>query len=251
MRSHARDLTSPGPKPFGAVDMELLRKCPCPVLLARHGKPAPNPQIVGAVNASTEEPDEQALNAKIVELTLLMAADLDAAPPRLLHAWVPFAERKVRRHSAEEQFAVYVEDARRRAEAHLARLVQSVEGRMQPTLRRGEADEVIPAFVVAEGIDLVVMGTVARSGISGMLIGNTAERILRKLPCSVLAVKPDGFVSPVHLDVDEVRIAGRDHGRRLPFGSLKECADADCHGMQRPIGMPHRPHDGEGGSTIL
>ena len=79
IRSHARDLTSPGPKPFGAVDMELLRKCPCPVLLARHGKPAPGPQIVGAVDAITEDADEQALNAKIVELTLLMATQLDAA----------------------------------------------------------------------------------------------------------------------------------------------------------------------------
>ena len=53
---------------------------------------------------------------------------------------------------------------------------------------------------MAEGIDLVVMGTVARAGIAGMLIGNTAERVLRKLPCSVLTVKPDGFVSPVRLD---------------------------------------------------
>ena len=53
---------------------------------------------------------------------------------------------------------------------------------------------------MAEGIDLVVMGTVARSGIAGMLIGNTAERVLRKLPCSVLAVKPEGFTSPVRLD---------------------------------------------------
>ena len=35
---------------------------------------------------------------------------------------------------------------------------------------------------------------------SGISIGNTAERVLRKLPCSVLAVKPDGFVSPVRVD---------------------------------------------------
>ncbi len=201
MRSHARDLTSPAARAFGAVDMELLRKCPCPVLLARHGTPAPGPRILAAIDASTDKPDEQALNAKIIELTLLMASCLGAAPPQLLHAWAPFAELKVRRHSTDERFAAYVEDARQGAAASLARLVQTVEGRTQPLLRRGAADEVIPAFVVAEGIDLVVMGTVARSGISGMLIGNTAERILRKLPCSVLAVKPDGFVSPVHLDV--------------------------------------------------
>ena len=77
MRSHARELSAAGPRPFGSVDMELLRKCPCPVLLARHGSPAPHPQIIAAVNASTEEAEEQALNAKIVELSLLMASHLE------------------------------------------------------------------------------------------------------------------------------------------------------------------------------
>ena len=47
--------------------------------------------------------------------------------------------------------------------------------------------------------DLVVMGTVARTGIAGLLIGNTAEAILEQVQCSVLAVKPPGFVSPVKL----------------------------------------------------
>ena len=188
MRSHARELAASGPKPFGAVDMELLRKCPCPVLLARHGSPASRPQIVAAVNASTEEAEEQALNAKIVELALLMASHLEAAPPTLLQAWAPFAERMIRSHAADDQFASYVEGARQRAAADLTRLARSFEGRLaetQSTLRRGEPDDVIPEFVVAERIDLVVMGTVARAGIAGMLIGNTAERVLRKLPCSV------------------------------------------------------------------
>jgi nucleotide-binding universal stress UspA family protein len=67
-------------------------------------------------------------------------------------------------------------------------------------LRRGKPDNVIPEFVVSEGIDVLVMGTLARAGISGVLIGNTAERVLRKLPCSVLTLKPDGFVSPVRIE---------------------------------------------------
>ena len=62
------------------------------------------------------------------------------------------------------------------------------------------AHVIAPEFVVSEGIDVLVMGTVARGGVSGVLIGNTAERVLRKLPCSVLTVKPDGFVSPVRLE---------------------------------------------------
>ncbi len=48
--------------------------------------------------------------------------------------------------------------------------------------------------------DLVVMGTVARTGISGLIIGNTAETILNQLTCSVLAIKPPGFNTPVTVD---------------------------------------------------
>jgi nucleotide-binding universal stress UspA family protein len=203
MRSHARDVVAPGPKPLGAVDMELLRQCPCPVLLVRHGSPAPRPHVVGAVNASAQGSEEQALNEKIVELTLLMAAHLEASSLSILSAWAPFAERTIRSHAAVDEFAAYVDDARQRAATDLARLLRPFEGRGAETrsaLRRGEPEDVIPEFVVAQGIDLVVMGTVARAGIAGMLIGNTAERVLRKLPCSVLTVKPDGCVSPVRLD---------------------------------------------------
>jgi nucleotide-binding universal stress UspA family protein len=202
MRSHARDVTASGPQPFGAVDMELLRKCPCPVMLVRHGNMEPHPQIAGAVNASTEEQAERALNTRIVELTLLMA-ELEGGVPMLLQAWAPFAERMVRGHSSDDAFAAYVEDVRCRTAGDLRQLAQSFGGRLsgvQMIHRRGEPEDVIPEFVAAQGIDLVIMGTVARSGIAGLLIGNTAERVLRKLPCSVLAVKPDGFVSPVGLD---------------------------------------------------
>ncbi|NJO21650.1 MAG: universal stress protein [Sphingomonadales bacterium] len=41
------------------------------------------------------------------------------------------------------------------------------------------------------------MGTVTRTGIAGFLIGATAEDVLRQVDCSVLTVKPDGFVTPV------------------------------------------------------
>jgi hypothetical protein len=34
-------------------------------------------------------------------------------------------------------------------------------------------------------------------GIPGLFIGNTAEEIIQTTKCSVLAVKPTGFISPV------------------------------------------------------
>jgi nucleotide-binding universal stress UspA family protein len=203
MRSHARDLTAPAATPFGVVDMELLRKCPCPVLLVRQGPPVAKPRIACAVDVSSEDTDARSLNAKIVESALLLADSLESELPVLFHAWVPFAERVVRLHTKRDQFASYVEDARQRAVSALSRIAGSFEGRFDQggmVLRRGEPEEVIPEFVVSEGIDVLVMGTVARGGISGLLIGNTAERVLRKLPCSVLTVKPDGFVSPVRLE---------------------------------------------------
>lgn len=202
MRSHARDLVPDARRPFGAVDVELVRKCPCPVLLVRHGGGSPRPQIVAAVNAGTDEPGEQALNRKIVE-TALLVARLEDGTPTLLQAWAPFAEAMIRSHASDDAFTAYVEDVRRRTSDDLGDLARSFGERtagIRIVSRRGEPEEVIPAFVVEEGIDLVVMGTVARGGIAGLLIGNTAERLLRRLPCSVLTVKPDGFVSPVRVE---------------------------------------------------
>ena len=51
--------------------------------------------------------------------------------------------------------------------------------------------------VAALDAELVVIGTVGRVGISAALIGNTAEHVIDELNCDVLAIKPDGFVSPL------------------------------------------------------
>ena len=59
---------------------------------------------------------------------------------------------------------------------------------------------VIPRLASKLQADLIVMGTVARTGIPGLFIGNTAETILGRVECSVLAVKPPGFVTPVKLE---------------------------------------------------
>lgn len=46
-------------------------------------------------------------------------------------------------------------------------------------------------------IDVIAMGTVGRSGIKGVLLGNTAEKVLDTCDCSILTVKPADFVSPI------------------------------------------------------
>ena len=54
-------------------------------------------------------------------------------------------------------------------------------------------------------LDHVVIGTVGRSGIKGLLLGNTAEKVLDTCDSSILTVKPDGFVSPIELTSMSIR----------------------------------------------
>lgn len=61
----------------------------------------------------------------------------------------------------------------------------------------GAPGEVLPRLADRLDIGLIVMGTVGRTGLRGLIMGNTAETILRSVRCSVLAVKPEGFVTPV------------------------------------------------------
>ena len=68
---------------------------------------------------------------------------------------------------------------------------------------KGEVEETIASFVRRKEIDMVVLGTLARTGISGFITGNTAERIMGLIECSVLALKPNGFVSPIQLPASQ------------------------------------------------
>ena len=72
--------------------------------------------------------------------------------------------------------------------------------KLQMHLLKGNAKDEIPRLAGELQVDLIVMGTLARAGIPGFIMGNTAETILNRIDCSVLAVKPEGFVTPVMLE---------------------------------------------------
>ena len=67
-------------------------------------------------------------------------------------------------------------------------------------LREDLAENAILHAILNDQYDLLVMATIARSGLAGFLMGNTAERLLPQVTCSVLAVKPDDFKCPVSMD---------------------------------------------------
>jgi universal stress protein E len=199
VRAHARDLTAGSN--HGAINQELLRKCPCAVLLAGPGRTPENPRVVGVVTAGEKDSPEAPLGAKVVALTLSMA-QLENGAPMLLQTWLPFAEQMIRTNALEDSFAAYLEAERRRTAGILAELTQSFAGTMpdiRMVSRRGKAEDIVPEFTVGQGIDLVVMAAPTGGSITGFLFGGASTKLLKKLTCSLLAVKPDGFVSPVRI----------------------------------------------------
>ncbi len=70
----------------------------------------------------------------------------------------------------------------------------------QTHLVKGWPRKEIPALAARLDVDLVVMGTVARTGVPGLIMGNTAESIINQIDCSLLAIKPPGFETPVTLE---------------------------------------------------
>lgn len=72
------------------------------------------------------------------------------------------------------------------------------EGTVVRAVRQGPTFVEVVRYAKEKDIDLIVMGTHGRSGLTHMLLGSVAERIVRKAPCPVLTVRPDQhqFVMP-------------------------------------------------------
>jgi len=195
---------------FGSDDMHLLRKCPCPLWMMKPVEKSNYDSIVAAVDFDPADPgvSDRDLNRLILELASSLAVS-DFASLHLVHVWdAPDADLvRLWADNPEAAEIKLAESERLRHETGMERLTETLRHHVgadayeylspRVYLRRGSAIRVIPDLVKQLNADLVVMGTVARSGISGVFIGNTAEGILDQLECSVLAVKPPGFISPV------------------------------------------------------
>lgn len=167
---------------FGTTDRHLLRKCPSPVLLVDPNRARPAERVLVAVDLWDED-EGLALNEACLELGRSIAL-LDDAELHIVY---------VERYYGGEQ-----------TKARWQALMQRWGGPKPRTrfhILHGDPREAIPQRVDEADIDLLVMGTVARTGIAGLLIGNTAEAIIDQLECAMLAIKPAGFVSPVTVDV--------------------------------------------------
>ena len=197
---------------FSSTDKHLMRKCPCPVWIIKPTERQKYVRILAAVDQDPEEPIKDALNRQILEMSTSMAL-AEYSEAHIVHAWEVFGEALLRSHNwdfSEAEFEAMLEEEATSRRLWLENLVMNY-GTSTDTnnadvldlhlhVVKGPAQFVVSELARELAVDLVVMGTVARTGIDGFFMGNTAESILGQLDCSVLTIKPPGFTSPVTLE---------------------------------------------------
>lgn len=188
---------------FKATDMALLRKCPCPLFIVRPLKHRENKvRIAVAIDPMDGEPAAQALSIQLLQASSTIAKHYSGRLD-VISCW-NFPQEEYLRDSVWiatpkkelDQMILNEKKAHEKALYEIVDHAQTLDDHQIHHLK-GLPDEIIPTFIQNHAVDILVMGTVARTGISGFIIGNTAENILQKINCSLLALKPNGFVSPV------------------------------------------------------
>lgn len=184
---------------FGQTARRLLRTCPCAVWLIPPGVAPHFQHILASLDTSSDSPLDMELNEKVYELASSLSA-YHECNFSLVHAWDMEDEAMLNMQLKPNIVAEYVDERREHCEKLLDQFLKKYEASSSDEtvyLLKGMAPEVIAQFTKSRNVDLVVMGTVARSGLSGMFMGNTSEKILDHLNSSVLALKPYSFKCPI------------------------------------------------------
>lgn len=187
---------------FGSTQMHLLRKCPSPVWIVKPETTVIAQNILAPVDLEFDDIKEAKLNQSIVKTARAMA-QTGTESITFMHVWSLFGENYFQRFGSVSSSDIKQlrSDRKRDLKIQLQNLVDSekwndfnVEFRLP---RSDVASAKIIKTVKKQGVDLLIMGTLCRTGIKGFVVGNTAEKILNEVSCSVLALKPAGFVSPI------------------------------------------------------
>lgn len=199
---------------FGSLDMRLLRKCPCPVWIVDRKPKSQYKNVVAALDLNYHYPEHEAevrreLNRDVLRHASQIAL-LEFAQLHVLHVFDAIPENMTRdgfvtvdNENMEDDVASFFAER----DAELTRLLDELESDLddhvleylkpQKHIVHGHPRRDIAATSTSVNADVVVMGTVARVGIPGFIIGNTAEETMHQLQCAVVGIKPAGFKTPV------------------------------------------------------
>jgi universal stress protein E len=177
------------------TDWQLLRGCGAPLLLVKAREWAKEPRVIAAVGSGHPGDPPDYLTHAIIDHTALLARAFGSRV-EIMHAWSPIPVLTQTAGAGmpgggamaipEELLRTVRKIDRDRLE-HLAR-VHDVRASDVYCLD-GAPIEVLPSFAESQAADVVAMGVISRSALDRLFVGNTAERVLERIPCDILAVK--------------------------------------------------------------
>lgn len=176
---------------IGGTAKRLVRKCPSSVLIVKQEHTAPPKVVLAATDLSQ-------VSVKAVMHALSIAEHADAEL-HLLHVIdsLHLTDEVIRKSPKAHRVRSEIDEE---TKARLRSLVQCAEQQpkeIQVHVSWGTPWKEVYRMAELLHADLIAMGTVGRGGFKGLLLGNTAEKVLGACNCSVLTVKPDDFVSPI------------------------------------------------------
>ena len=172
---------------LGGVSQKLLRKCPCAVWVVKPDHSAEPINILAATDLSP-------VGDRVVALAASISSEC-GAELHIVHALELPLSVQMKDSKTEKRFLA---ESRAAAVAEIeSQLPEPLRGAAELHVGLTSPSNAILACVDRLNPDLVVMGTISRAGIAGLSVGNTAERMLGHLDCSLLTVKPADFVCPV------------------------------------------------------
>lgn len=188
---------------YGSLALSLMRQTPCPLWVVKKPVSETYQRILIAVDPEEENTGAQ-LNDKLIQIGASYARQ-QSAECYLVTAWRlplenmlsgPFMQTPPEKlEKLRDERKAECARAFEKLQSHHTELLKGCQTRML----NGDPGYAIPEFVKEQKIDLVIMGTLGRSGIKGFLIGNTAETIINQIECSIITIKPDGFTPPILL----------------------------------------------------
>jgi len=187
---------------LGSTSLHLLRKCPCAIWVMKPTRSKRYKRILAAVDPDAFDSERDGLNVRVLDLATSLAR-MEGSHLSVVHVWSLPGESLYRGsrtgipiNEVEAMVAEVEEGSRKRVDELLDRYALD-DIRHDTHVLKGDAGDRILELVRTSKADLLVMGTVCRTGVPGFFVGNTAEKVLQHLGCSLLAVKPKGFVTPV------------------------------------------------------
>ncbi|MCG6869571.1 MAG: universal stress protein [Gammaproteobacteria bacterium] len=198
----ARDRTQIAKVMFECPSRDLFLHCPCALWIFKSKKQCTTKRVVAALGGEGGHVECDGLNAKILKAAAAVAQGF-GSELHIVHAMQLYGGKGIKKGGGLRTDLVDVmerlrEDIARQCEPIMRDYKLKLDpGRIH--LLVGKPVEVVPQFASDERMNLVVMGTAARTGLPSLIHANAAEAVLQQVDCGLLVVKPDDFVSMVEI----------------------------------------------------